>query len=118
MKLIIAGSRTISLDVEELDDLIKNNLNLSELTQIVSGGAKGMDTAGEKWARKNDIEIKQFIPDWAIGKFAGHQRNRQMGDYADAALVVYDGVSKGSQGMIDYMKKINKPCYVVIIKNS
>ena len=64
-----------------------------------------------------DIPVKKFIPDWSIGRSAGHVRNRLMGDYADQAVVIYNG-SRGSQGMIDYMKKLNKRCIVVKITNN
>lgn len=112
MKLIIAGSRDIILNIDDLDVLIKKNFEITTITEIVSGCAKGIDTVGIQWAIKNNITIKKFIPDWSVGKGAGHIRNRQMGDYADQALVIYNG-SRGSQSMIDYMKKLNKPCVVI-----
>ncbi len=115
MKLIIAGSRDIKLTVDDLDNLIKKHFNTIEIKEVVSGCANGVDTTGILWANKNNIPIKKFIPDWSIGKSAGHIRNRQMGDYADQAIVIYNG-SNGSQGMIDYMKKIKKPCIVIDLR--
>jgi len=112
MKLIIAGSRDINLSVEELDILIKKHFNEIEITEVVTGCAKGVDTTGIWWADKYDIPLKKFIPDWSLGCSAGHIRNRQMGDYADQAIVVYNG-SNGSQGMIDHMHKLKKPCVVI-----
>jgi hypothetical protein len=114
MKLIIAGSRTISITVEELDALIIAE-NITDITEVVSGCAKGMDKVGINWAVKNNIPVKMFIPDWSVGKAAGHIRNREMGDYADQAIVVYNG-SAGSAGMIDYMKKINKKCAIIFME--
>jgi hypothetical protein len=112
MKLIIAGSRDILITIEQLDEIIKKHFEVSQIKEVVSGCAKGIDTIGIQWATKNNILVKKFIPDWSIGKAAGHIRNRQMGDYADQAIVIYNG-SKGSQGMIDYMQKLNKPCVVI-----
>lgn len=114
MKLIIAGSRDISLSVEELNELIEKNFEVSEITEIVSGCAKGVDTSGIQWAEKYKVKVSRFIPDWSIGKSAGHVRNRKMGDYTDQAIVIYNG-SNGSQGMIDYMKLLKKPCVVIKI---
>jgi hypothetical protein len=114
MKLIIAGSRDIVLTVDELDELIKKHFNVQDIEEVVTGCAKGVDTTGIWWADKYNIPIKKFIPDWSLGRAAGHIRNRQMGDYADQAIVVYNG-SNGSQGMIDYMKKLKKPCVVILI---
>jgi hypothetical protein len=112
MKLIIAGSRKINLTITELNTLIQKHFKLEDINEVVSGMAKGMDTSGYLWAKSHNIPIKAFHPDWSIGIYAGHIRNREMGDYADAAIVVYNG-SNGSQGMIDYMNKLNKPCIVI-----
>ena len=113
MKLIIAGSRDICLSIEELDTLIRKHFDVSQIEEIVSGCAKGIDTSGILWANERGITIKKFIPDWSVGKAAGHIRNRKMGDYADQAIVIYNG-SNGSQGMIDYMTKLKKPCVVIL----
>lgn len=112
MKLIIAGSRDISLSVEDLDILIGKYIDITQITEVVSGCAKGIDTCGILWANKHSIPIKKFVPDWTIGKSAGHIRNREMGIYADQAFIIYNG-SKGSQGMIDCMVKLKKPCVVI-----
>jgi hypothetical protein len=115
MKLIIAGSRDILIPVSELDTLIQNNFSpedINNIDEVVSGNAVGMDTVGIMWAAKHKIPVKKFIPDWTKGRSAGHIRNREMGDYADQAIVVYNG-SNGSQGMIDYMCKLKKPCVVI-----
>lgn len=123
MKLIIAGSRNISLSVEELDVVITDNFynsgnsdNISNdqtIDEIVCGGATGMDTSGEQWGKSKNIKITYFIPDWSVGKAAGHIRNRKMGDYADQALVIHNN-SPGSVGMVSYMKSLKKPCVEII----
>ncbi len=66
MKLIIAGSRDIELSVEELDELIIKHFKNDKIEELVSGYAKGMDMAGVKWAIKNNIPIKKFLPDWVF----------------------------------------------------
>ncbi len=73
--------------------------------EIISGGAKGADTVGERFARGNRIPLKVFPADWdEHGKAAGHIRNRQMGDYADRLIAFWDGESRGTKGMIEYAK--------------
>lgn len=103
MKTILAGSREgITYD---------NVLKAMETcpwtpTEIVSGKARGVDTLGEKWAKENDIPIKEFRADWnKHGGIAGILRNEEMGKYADALVAVWDGESKGSKHMIDYATK-------------
>lgn len=111
MKLIIAGGR----DFNDLQKM-KENVPWHQITELVCGEARGADTLGKKYLLENNfnIPIKSFIPDWdKDGKAAGHIRNRQMGDYADALIAFWDGESKGTKGMIDYMKKLGKPVKVV-----
>ena len=55
-----------------------------------------------------------FIPDWDTeGKKAGILRNIKMGDYADCGIIFWDGKSRGSMHMINYLKKLDKECRVV-----
>lgn len=65
------------------------------------------------WAVDNNIEIKEFLPEYQVlGKAAGILRNADMAEYADAAVVVWDGKSPGSKNMIEQMKQREKPCFV------
>lgn len=98
MKVLIAGSRTIH-DKQYVFACI-NSLNL-DITEIVSGGAPGVDALGEEYARANNIPIRQFFPDWIKhGKKAGVLRNKEMVKYADFVIVIWDGCSKGALSTI------------------
>lgn len=106
MKLIIAGSRSV-VDY----NVVKKAYLESGLkaTEIVSGGARGVDKLGEAVAKELGIPIKVFPARWdEFGKSAGYKRNVEMGNYANAALVIWDGSSKGSKHMIDTMKMLAK----------
>lgn len=92
-------------------------------SEVVSGTAGGVDRSGENFVRIHanrgypDVTLKQFPADWDThGKAAGHIRNKQMADYADALLLIWDGESKGSANMKATMLKLNKPVYEVILK--
>ena len=51
--------------------------------------------------------------DWnKYGKSAGYKRNEEMANIADAALVIWDGESRGSKHMIDIAKKQKLQVYV------
>lgn len=119
MKLIIAGSRTISLSIGDFDEYF-HRFDLSvnpEDTEIVSGTAKGVDKSGEYYAKECSLPIHRFPADWdKYGKGAGHIRNKQMADYADALLLIWDGESKGSANMKANMEKLKKPVYEIIIR--
>ena len=118
MKAVVAGGR----DFKDYD-LLKFTLDsfqqeYGNITEVVSGTAKGVDKLGEQYANENNIPIKRFVPDWqGLGKKAGHVRNRLMGDYAkehNGMLVAFwDKQSKGTKGMIDYATKIGLKSVVV-----
>lgn len=77
-----------------------------DISEVVSGTARGADRRGEAWANMNNISIKRFPADWdKYGKAAGHIRNAEMAKYADAAIIFWNGVSPGTRSMIDLAKK-------------
>jgi len=108
MKTIIAGSRGWIYDITEVLD------SHPEITEVVSGLAKGPDTLGKLWAKERGIPVKEFPADWdTFGRKAGPLRNTQMGDYADQLIAFWDGNSSGTRHMIKYMQSLNKPVTVV-----
>ena len=103
MKVIIAGSRSITS--KQFVDLVMS-LSRFKVTEVVSGGAKGIDTLGEAWAVERKIPVKRMPADWiTYGKKAGVLRNQQMAEYADALVAIWDGASKGTAHMISYAKR-------------
>lgn len=106
-KVIVAGSRNFS-DYELLErnlTVLLRNYKPEEI-EIVSGGARGVDILGEKYAKEKGCKIKRFIPDWdGKGKSAGYLRNWDMAKYADACVVFWDGKSKGTKHMMDLATK-------------
>lgn len=101
MITIIAGSRTI-LDRSKVFEILSE---YDWITEVVSGCAKGVDTLGEEWARKNGLPITRFPADWLKhGKKAGYLRNVEMADYAQACIVIHRN-SKGSLHMLDIARK-------------
>lgn len=110
MKVIIAGSRGITDPA-----LVEWATQASgfAITEVVSGGARGVDRLGEEWAASKNIPIRQFIPDWdKLGKRAGMIRNADMGIYADALVALWDNESRGTAMMIEFMKRLGKPVFV------
>lgn len=122
MKVLIAGSRTLSPSVEGIveylyDSLLITNGNWESVTEIVSGGAKGVDTSAQRFAEWWEKPFKCFPADWdTYGKSAGHIRNKQMAEYADVLLLIWDGESRGSANMKMNMEKLGKPVHEIIIK--
>lgn len=121
MKLIIAGSRTLWPRLDFIHSAITMLKICSELpiTEIVCGCAEGVDNEGEHWASHMNIPVRRFPVDWEKhGKAAGPIRNKQMADYADSLLLIWDGESKGSANMLKQMKVLNKPVYEVILRKN
>lgn len=106
-KVIIAGSRSFN-DYEKLKSFCdKVLINKTEI-EIVSGCAKGTDRLGELYAKKYNFCLNLFPADWdKYGKSAGVIRNKEMADYADALIVFWDGISKGTENMIKVAEKKN-----------
>lgn len=99
MKVIIAGSRTIS-DRELVEAAIK--ASGFEITEVVCGMARGVDTVGLNWARDNNIPVKAFPADWEkYGRAAGPIRNKQMAEYAEALIAIMAPNSRGTKNMIE-----------------
>jgi len=116
MKVIIAGSRSISR-ISLIDAAVLES-GITDITEVVSGAARGADRLGEEWAKACHIPIKQFIPDWngEYKRRAGIMRNCQMAHYADCLIAVWDGYSTGTKHMIRYMQSLDKPVYVKELK--
>ena len=120
MRVIIAGTRYKDKENKiPFDDynLVVEAIERSgfKITEVVSGTAIGADRLGEQWARANNVPIKEMPADWIRhGNAAGPMRNRQMAEYADAAVVVWDGKSPGSRNMIENMIRRKKPYYVAL----
>ena len=103
MKVIIAGSRNIATPDALRDALADSGFDVSE---VVSGGARGVDQLGEWWAAHEGLPVKVFKADWKKhGRAAGPIRNRQMAEYADALLAIWDGESPGTKNMIEEAQK-------------
>ena len=110
MKIIIAGSR---LGCEEDELLRAIETSPFVITEVVSGGAKGVDTQGENWAKANNLPIKQFPADWKkLGKSAGPRRNLEMAGYADGLIAIWDGKSRGTGNMIHIATISKMPVWV------
>jgi hypothetical protein len=110
MRVIIAGSRSIT-DYDFVCRVIEESC--FDVTEVVSGTARGVDQLGERWAKDNGIPVAHFPADWdKYGKSAGYVRNTDMGDYADALIAVWDGESRGTNHMVDIMSRLGKFIYV------
>ncbi len=115
MRLIIAGGRDFT-DLTFLRQSMSFFVDIYDddpITEVVCGMARGADLAGRLWAGEKGIPVKEFPANWdKYGRSAGHIRNGQMGDYADQAVVFWDGKSRGTSHMINFMEAVKKPVFI------
>ncbi len=108
MKTAIIGSR--NLVVDDLEKIIPDNT-----TEIVSGGARGIDSCAKKYALEHSIKCTEFLPEYSrFGKSAPLKRNLQIIEYADIVIAIWDGKSRGTKYVIEQCKKAGKEVIVYI----
>ena len=108
MKVAVVGSR--SLRVRDLQLYLP-----PETTELVSGGARGVDTSVREYAMEHGIPLTEFPPDYAaFGRSAPLKRNMQIIAYSDQVLIFWDGRSRGAYFVIDQCRQKGKPHRVFI----
>lgn len=94
-RILVAGSRTIVN--YGLVYWVMDNSGFG-FKSVISGGADGVDKLGERVAASQGIPVVQYLPDWKThGKGAGVIRNTEMVNVCDAAIIIWDGRSRGTQ---------------------
>ena len=111
MKLAIIGSRSIT--AYSLEEFIP-----SETTEIISGGARGVDALARQYAEEHHIPCTEILPDYArYGRGAPLHRNDEIIARADAVLAVWNGHSRGTAYVIRQCRKLGKPLILLAAKN-
>lgn len=119
MKVIIAGPRDlVPHEYEILKAMIVASFGV---TEVVTGGAKGIDSCAMGVAVAYSLRTKLFEADWKQhGKAAGPIRNREMAEYADALLVIKrrDTVTPGTSNMTQQAMKCGLPVFVYEVEGT
>ena len=110
MKTIIAESRNV-VDQAIIEKAVLESAFL--ITEVVEGGLKGVDTLVRKWAEENQLPIKEFKAKWIkYGKSADPIRNRDMAEYADALISVWDSKSRGTKNITEIANKLKLKVFI------
>lgn len=110
MKIAVVGSRDLNISEAILKEY------LFGASEIVSGGARGVDSCAAEYSRKNRLVLTEFLPEYELyGRAAPIIRNREIVEYADKVIVFWNGRSKGALSVIKYAEKIGKSCKVVLV---
>lgn len=110
MRLAVVGSRSIR--EYDLSPLIPQGV-----TEIISGGAMGVDRLAERYARQHSLKLTVFLPEYnRYGRRAPLLRDETIVRECDALLALWDGVSTGTMYTVKFARKMGKPVYVYTVK--
>ena len=119
-RIIVAGGRGF-IDYALLSAILKDVLKRFEGKDvvIVSGGCRGADSLGERYAGEHGLQVVRFPAEWAVyGKAAGPIRNRKMVEYASEAsgilVAFWDGESRGTANIIRLAKQFGLQTKITI----
>ncbi len=107
MRVAVIGSR--GLRVDHLEDYLPE-----DVTEIVSGGARGIDTCAKNYALAHGLKLTEFLPEYEkYGRGAPLRHNITIIEHSDLVLAFWDGKSRGTKYVIDNCKKRNIPVVVL-----
>ena len=113
--MVSAGSRTFD-NYTLLGKIVKQVITRENITNpiIISGGARGADELGERFAHDSNLHCRVFPAQWdKYGKSAGYRRNVEMANISHLCIAFWDGASKGTQHMINICREKGIKVYVV-----
>jgi hypothetical protein len=119
LRLVIAGSRNFD-DYDLLESTLNEFIELNSIgdpepgVTVISGLAKGADLLGVRYANEKGYKIEEFPANWKLGRGAGPKRNQEMAKSANACIVFWDGISKGTANMISLAKRQELKLRVVL----
>lgn len=109
MRVAVIGSRGLTVDDP-------GKYLPEETTEIISGGAKGIDTCARQYAISHGIKLTEFLPEYGkYGRHAPIKRNETIIQNADIVLAFWDGNSHGTKYVITKCRKMNVRIEVIML---
>ena len=106
MRVAVIGSRTLS--VPDLGAYLPEGT-----TEIISGGAKGVDTSAREYALAHHLPLTELRPDYRrYSKGAPLKRTVEIIERADFVLIFWAGASKGTRYAMEQCEKLGVDCRV------
>ena len=103
MRIAVIGSR--NLIVTDLERYLP-----SGTTEIVSGGARGVDSCAREYAQRAGLVFVEILPDYdRYGREAPLVRNREIVNLSDGVVAFWDGHSRGTRMAVEYARSIGVP---------
>ena len=105
--------------IKQKQEIIYRLNKYDNITEIVSGGAKGADGFAERYAKEKNIPLKVFKAGWdKYGKRAGYIRNKEIWEYADQGIAFWDGRSRGTAHSFELSKFLGKKIKIITAPNA
>jgi hypothetical protein len=105
VRLAIVGSRDYTdwrWFQARVDSYLKEFHENHKPTEIISGGARGVDAMAKRYAEQHGIEYVEFPANWAqFGRSAGPIRNGQIVKRATHMLALPSRAGRGTQNAIN-----------------
>lgn len=129
MRVAVIGSRDFKDEEFIWYNLDEINLKL-DISLIVSGGARGVDTIGVDWAKERGIPFKEYLADWkdmsepcltkygSYGPYnalAGFKRNTTIIENCDLVIAFWNGKSPGTKDSIMKAENLGKEVIIISI---
>lgn len=110
MRIAIVGSRNLTVSMDTLEKVLPWYTD-----EILSGGAKGIDSCAKQYAKEKNMKYVEYLPDYEkYGKSAPLYRNLLLIIDSPMVYAFWDGKSKGTKYVISHCKKMGIPCKVFL----
>lgn len=114
-RIVIAGCRDFNDYITArgfIEECVSDILAENEII-ILSGGCRGADLLGERFAREKGYKVERHSADWKkYGRAAGPIRNENMAKVCDLLICFWDGKSRGTKNMIEVAKSQNRKVFI------
>ena len=115
MKVAVVGSRGLGTACY---DIVERYVPVG-CSEIISGGAAGVDALAEQYAKDNGLKLTVVRPDYkTFDRTAPLVRNGEIIRLSDYVLILWDGISRGTLNVIMTCLKTNKPHKLLLIKDN
>ena len=116
----VAGCRHYEdyCEAKEYIDFCISEIRKKYTLIFVSGGCRGADSLGERYAAENGFETEIYPADWEkYGRAAGPKRNKKIAEISDYIICFWDGKSRGTKSLLNFAEKYGKPVKIKYIKS-
>ena len=118
MKIAIVGTRNPGVSYQEWESILLSKINASEISLIISGGAKGINTYAKLFAGRHHIPLMEYLPEYSkYGRKATLRRNTQIVREASTVIAFHSPDSIGTFHAIREAKRLSKRLIVVNISS-